>query len=466
MDVQGEDSIGRQRARSHPVAGWLGSEVARRQRGSRVSGWKRRLSSTWVTEKGELNVVESVGLCEDKGRMNALIISELDVLRRTCTSEEAGVHKARQYAAAIKTIRGLTGEIKTLADVPTGKGTGIGTKIQEKIEEILATGSLASAERARATKAPDVLDVFQNIYGVGPKKAADLVAAGYTSLEALATAAALPANAKLLNKNQRIGLRYYADLLERIPRAEMDEHNAVLMARKPAALEGIVVGSYRRGRPDSGDIDMMICTRSAEVDAESALRDYVKVLQDAGYIKEVLALGPHKCLAICQLAGKAARRLDLLVTPPGSFACSVFYFTGSDGFNVAVRALAKEKGFTLNEHGLFPGSSSGVAVAGLKTERDIFTALGLQWKEPAERTGPEAVVAVAVSASNSSSSTNSASSASSASTNSTPRTYMFGRVATMPKGSLRMSTAAAIIVSSMCEEDYDNDDSDHDDDRR
>jgi len=334
--------------------------------------------------------------------MNALIISELDVLRRTCISEEAGVHKARQYAAAIKTIRGLMTEIKTMADVPTGKGTGIGAKIQEKIEEILATGSLASAERARATKAPDVLDIFQNIYGVGPKKAADLVAAGYTSLEGLRTAAALPANAKLLTKNQRIGLQYYADLLERIPRAEMDEHNAVLIARKPAALEGIVVGSYRRGRPDSGDIDMMICTRSAEVDAEAALKDYVKALQSAGYLKEVLALGPHKCLAICQLAGKSARRLDLLVTPPESFACSVFYFTGSDGFNVAVRALAKEKGFTLNEHGLFR-TATGVAVGGLKTERDIFTALGLKWKEPAERTGPEACI-LAVTSSNSSSS--------------------------------------------------------------
>jgi DNA polymerase/3'-5' exonuclease PolX len=223
----------------------------------------------------------------------------------------------------------------------------------------------------------------------------------------------------------------------------MDEHNAILMARKPAALEGIVVGSYRRGRPDSGDIDMMICTRSAEVDAETALKDYVKALQDAGYLKEVLALGPHKCLAICQLAGKSARRLDLLVTPPESFACSVFYFTGSDGFNVAVRALAKEKGFTLNEHGLFRGGSSTV---GLKTERDIFTALGLQWKEPAERTGPEACVLASSSSSNSSSSSSSSS----------------GRVATMPKGSLRMSTAAAVLVSSMWEEEYDNDDSDDD----
>jgi hypothetical protein len=183
---------------------------------------------------------------------------------------------------------------------------------------------------------------------------------------------------------------------------------------------------------------MMICTRSAEVDAEAALKDYVKALQGAGYLKEVLAIGPHKCLAICQLGSQKARRLDLLVTPPESFACSVFYFTGSDGFNVAVRALAKEKGFTLNEHGLFRGGSStgGVAVAGLKTERDIFTALGLQWKEPAERTGSEACVLAATASSSNSSSSSSSSNSS-------------GRVATMPKGPHRMSPAAAALMSSM-----------------
>ena len=172
----------------------------------------------------------------------------------------------------------------------------------------------------------------------------------------------------------------------------MEVHEATLMSHKPAALEGVIVGSYRRGRPDSGDIDMMICTEDA---APIALANYVGILRAAGYIKEILALGDHKCLAISQLPGKPARRLDLLVTPPTSFAASVLYFTGSDGFNVHMRQVAKDKGFTLNEHGLMR-TATKVMVEGLKGERDIFMALGLQWKEPAERTGPEAVIPEAI----------------------------------------------------------------------
>ena len=318
--------------------------------------------------------------------MNALIIKELDVMRRTSVSEEKGGHKSRQYATAIKTIQALGADIMSMADVPSGAGTGIGDKIREKISEILDTGALASADKARAVKAPDSLDAFRKIYGVGPKKAADLVAAGYTTVAGLSAAAA--ADPKLLNKNQRIGLRYYEDLQLRIPRSEMEAHEARLMAHKPAGLEGIIVGSYRRGRPDSGDIDMMIC---AETDGPTALATFVGILSGVGYIKEVLALGEHKCLAISQLPGCPARRLDLLVTPPTSFAASVLYFTGSDGFNVAMRQVAKDKGFTLNEHGLMR-TATKVFVSGLKQERDIFTALGLQWKEPAERTGPEAIL--------------------------------------------------------------------------
>ena len=315
--------------------------------------------------------------------MNAVIIKELDIMRRTSVSEEAGGHKSRQYAKAIKTISALPADITCMADVPSGAGTGIGDKIRKKISEILETGALAAADKARATKAPDILDAFQKVYGIGPKKAADLVAAGYTTISSLMGAS--------LTKNQRIGLRYYEDLLLRIPRSEMEVHEATLLSHKPATLEGVIVGSYRRGKPDSGDIDMMICTKEATAEAPALLAAYAATLKAAGYLKEILALGPHKCLAISQLPGCPARRLDLLVTPPTSFATSVLYFTGSDGFNIAMRQVAKDKGFTLNEHGLIR-TATGVTVTGLRQEKDIFTALQLTWKEPNQRTGPEAVI--------------------------------------------------------------------------
>lgn len=316
----------------------------------------------------------------------SIIISELDILRRVAVTEPAGVFKARAYASAIKTVQTWP-PIHSADDLPQAvKGDGIGKEIRIKIGKILESGSLDidPSVRAQAT----ALEMFQEIYGVGPKKAEDLITAGYTSIDDLRAAA--EANPKLLNKNQRIGLRYYEDLQKRIPRAEMDEHAALLMGLKPAALEGCIVGSYRRGRPDSGDIDMLIRTADPSVDAAAALREYVDNLRERGYLREVLAHGDHKCLAIAALPGHPARRLDLLVTPPEEFPFAVFYFTGSDTFNVAVRSHAQDRGYTLNEHAL-THVKSGVTVEGIRTEKDIFRALKLVWREPHERTGPEAV---------------------------------------------------------------------------
>ncbi len=319
-----------------------------------------------------------------------IIIQELDVLRRTSASENAGVFKSRQYATAIKTIRELP-HVHTVEDVPTTKGNGVGEKIREKIVEIIATGHLQAADWARATKAPDSLEAFTQIYGVGPKKAADLVKAGYKTIADLRTA--LQKNPKLLNKNQQIGLRHYEDILERIPRQEMETHERTLMTAKPTELQGTIVGSFRRGKPDSGDIDMLLCASAVTVDVGKALAQYVTTLKTQGYITDVLAQGDSKCLAVCRLPGGKARRLDLLITPPEEYGFAVLYFTGSDGFNVRMRQHALERGYTLNEHALTV-VSTGKKVMGIRSERDIFVALKLQWKEPSERTGPEAVSSI------------------------------------------------------------------------
>lgn len=321
--------------------------------------------------------------------MNSTIIAELDILRRLAVTETAGVFKARAYATAIKAIQAWP-PIRTAADVPAAaKGDGIGKEIRVKIHKILENGSLDidPATRARAT----ALEAFQGIYGVGPKKAEQLIDAGYTTITELRAAAT--ANPKLFNKNQHIGLRYYEDLQLRIPRDEMDAHATLLMAHRPPALEGVIVGSYRRGAANSGDIDMLIRTMDPAEDAAAHLRDYVATLTARGYIKEILAHGDHKCLAISQIPGAPARRLDLLVTPPAEFPYAVLYFTGCDTFNVAMRAHALTRGFTLNEHALTQ-VSTGKAVGGARREADIFAALRLAWKEPHERTGPDAVVSL------------------------------------------------------------------------
>jgi DNA polymerase/3'-5' exonuclease PolX len=135
----------------------------------------------------------------------------------------------------------------------------------------------------------------------------------------------------------------------------MEEHERLLLAECPLPAE--LVGSYRRGASSSGDIDVLIRVPPHQTakDTKSMFYYFVQRLVDKGYIKAILALGEHKCMAICSLDKDAtARRLDLLITPDEEYPFALLYFTGSDRFNVAVRQRALERGYTLNEHRLTP----------------------------------------------------------------------------------------------------------------
>jgi DNA polymerase/3'-5' exonuclease PolX len=270
----------------------------------------------------------------------------------------------------------------------------MGDAIRKKIQEIIETGSLQSAERVKANYSIDTLqgqETLTNIYGIGPAKARELVHAGIYSVEQLR--AELKRNPLILNDKQTIGLLYYEDLLQRIPREEMMEHQEVLDRLLPNEWETEIVGSFRRGQATSGDIDMLIRVppNVSALEAKRELASYVSAMKEAGYVEEVLALGDHKCMAICRI-GDTSRRLDLLLTPDEEYAYALLYFTGSDQFNVAFRHHALEKGYTLNEHRLTPLHPDTAAVPPMIEEKDIFRFLGLRYVEPHQRVDKKQIV--------------------------------------------------------------------------
>jgi len=305
-----------------------------------------------------------------------LIIDALDVLRKRDVADKQPF-KARAYANVI-------GQLKRMDSVTCYEDLqgiqGMGEQIKKKIKEILETGSLRSAEKAKEHYHLDVLDQLQNVYGIGPAKATELVQGGIRSIEQLRNESK---HTKLLNDKQTIGLKYYEELLERIPREEMIEHEDILR-HYGAHLSIEIVGSYRRGAPTSGDIDVLIKVPTGTTAAQQ-LADYVKQLMEVGYIEEVLALGEHKCMAICRVdESGTARRLDLLLTPQQEYAYALLYFTGSDRFNVAFRQYALEKGYTLNEHTFTPMKQSA-PVTLMESEKAIFAFLGLRYIDPDQR---------------------------------------------------------------------------------
>ena len=315
------------------------------------------------------------------------IIDALDTLRRRDVAE-GHKFKAIAYSKVITQLKTLD-RICTYDDVASVKG--IGEAISKKIKEVLATGALASAEVAKKTYHIDAYDALMACYGIGPAKARELVDAGIRSIDDLREA--VRANPKLLNDKQLIGLKYYAELLQRIPREEMVQHDALLQGELPPRIKANVVGSFRRQAVTSGDIDILVRGEDPRL-----LAQYVAKLEEMGYIREILALGDKKCMAICALGEDGVpRRLDILLTPKVEYAFAILYFTGSDKFNVAMRQYALTRGYSLNEHGLTRVSTNVEEAPAMRREKDIFAFLGLAYVEPEARIGAMNIVpAVAV----------------------------------------------------------------------
>lgn len=314
-----------------------------------------------------------------------VIIQSLDVLRKRDVANKKPF-SARAYAKVITELKEHKEPITSYEDVCMIKG--IGAKIQEKIKEILETGELQSAERAKELYALDALDALQQIYGVGPSKATDLVGMGILSIAQLRKE--VKEHPKLLNDKQKIGLEYYEDLLQRIPRNEMMQHREILQSSLPDEMKEYdtdLVGSFRREAETSGDIDVLIRVPKNVLPkfSKKNLTMYVEHLKQLGYIEEILALGEHKCMAICRIQDLPARRLDLLMTPDTEYAYSLLYFTGSDRFNVGFRQYTLEKGYTLNEHTLTPLRNDVPEPPYMKTEKDIFQFMKLKYVEPNHR---------------------------------------------------------------------------------
>jgi DNA polymerase beta len=318
-----------------------------------------------------------------------ILISELETMRKADIARKEPF-SARAYAKVIEQLKSLPNPVHSFEDVKDIQGAG--TKIKDKMKEIIETGSLRSATEARKELNLDAFEIFQGIHGVGPVKAKNLIASGFRSIADLR--AALEKDPKLLNDVQKMGLKYYEESQERIPRAEMETHEKRILADLDSSFQAIVVGSYRRGQQDSGDIDVLMTLPSSMTEAKQKELFITTVdgLKEKGYIVDTLAQGPKKFLGYVKVTPTSkARRLDLLMTPPDEFAYAILYFTGSQNFNVAFRRHAQDKGYTINEHEMKPTREGVTAVPPMKTEKDIFDFLGLVFVEPQDRRGVDDV---------------------------------------------------------------------------
>jgi len=280
-----------------------------------------------------------------------------------------------------------------------------------RLEALISDPNLRAAE--------ELVDVW----GIATSTAKTLIARGITSIAQLRAQVAQDDLAgtpnATLNDGQRLGLKYHEDLMERIPRREVEAIRDVVIQDLRAHKYGRQViayatGSYRRGSPDSGDVDMLITHRNYEAVSEM-LENLLVSLYARGFMKHTLSGGTKSkdhdvftFMGICRLSdedAKAAglptptryRRIDIKIYPFEMWPFALMYFTGNTHFNRSMRYYANRRGWSLSDHGLVMACGTGVGgdrhkakvledkVRRITTEEEVFKVMGLQYVPPERR---------------------------------------------------------------------------------
>ena len=299
----------------------------------------------------------------------------------------ANVFKVNAFRKAARAVEGLSGEAAAMSVVELKEIDGLGASTAAKVHEFAEKMTMSELEELRA-QVPKGLKELLAIQGIGPKTARALwVDAGVVDLASLKQAIESGAVAKL----PRMGAKTIANMTEAIAFAEssrgrvriaealpLAERIVAELGRLPFVERVAYAGSLRRGKETIGDIDILA---SAKEPAR-----LMEAFRTRDEVAKVLASGETKT----SVQTTTGVQVDLRVVPLDRFGAALQYFTGSKEHNVALRERAIQRGFKLNEYGLFLVGKDGAVAddaqpAAARDEKDIYAALGLDWMEPTMR---------------------------------------------------------------------------------
>lgn len=265
---------------------------------------------------------------------------------------------------------------------------GCGAKLAELYGEFQATGEIQEVRAAEADPTLATLELFNSIWGVGAATARDLFNKGCRDLDDI-----IEHYWNDLSRVQQIGLKYRDDFRVPIPRAESEritqavlEHvNRVCLDSNGQAggWEATIVGSYRRGRPTSGDVDIVISHRDIEA-TKHCVGPLVASLEKSGLITHTLTMSHansergqvpvawkgntragsgfdtlDKALVVWQEPSEESpnpnphRRVDIIVSPWRTVGCAVLGWSGGTTFQRDLRAYcARERRLKFDSSGV------------------------------------------------------------------------------------------------------------------
>jgi DNA polymerase (family X) len=292
----------------------------------------------------------------------------------------AVVYRVVAYRNAAKAIREAGVSVEELAHQGRVEElAGVGRTIAEKIDALVETGSIPSADKLKA-RIPAGLVEITRIPGLGPKRARLLYdELGVASLDELRQAAEqgrlkdVPGFGKKAEENVLAALAAGADGR---PKARLLLSKALTVGDElvgalrehPSVIRVELAGSARRMTDTVKDLDIVAASSNpgALVEAFCGLEavDEVQASGEAG--AKVLT---HSGLPV-----------DLRIVPEEAFGNLLQHFTGSGKHNEALRTEAVRRGLHVSEYGI-ADDESGYSQA-FTTEHEVYERLGMQFIPP------------------------------------------------------------------------------------
>lgn len=274
-----------------------------------------------------------------------------------------------------------------------------------------------------------VLKLFYEIWGVGETTAREFYNKGWRDIDDI-----IEFGWDNISRVQQIGVKFYDEFLNRIPRDEVEYIGEVILEHANKIHDGfqmVIAGSYRRGRKDSGDVDVILSNPDPTV-TDHFIEKIVINLENAKFITHTLTLSTRnserdqsplpwkgevrrsgsgfdtldKALVVWQDpdwdTSKGSknpnlhRRVDIIISPWKTAGCAVIGWTGGTTFERDLRRYCKfEKKLKFDSSGVrnrvdgswldLESDLDGPAPDMYTAERRVFQGLGLEWRPPEER---------------------------------------------------------------------------------
>jgi DNA polymerase (family X) len=311
---------------------------------------------------------------------NGEIAEAFEELASLYELDGAVVYRVVAYRNAAKAIREAGVSVEELAKQGrTTELAGVGKTIAEKIDALLETGSIPSADKLKQ-RIPAGLVEITRIPGLGPKRAKLLHdELGVASIDELRIAA----EQGRLKDVKGFGRKAEENLLAAFeagadgrPKERMLLSKALPVAEElvaalrehPAAIRVELAGSARRLADTVKDVDI--------VAASSDPAALSKAFTELHSVDALSNSGEAGARAVTH----SGLQVDLRIVPEEAFGNLLQHFTGSGRHNEALRTDAVRRGLHVSEYGVADdetGSSDAFA-----TEEEVYERLGLQYIPP------------------------------------------------------------------------------------